>query len=74
MVLIQAKIDTNTDLTNADITKVTKNDVYFPQKLVPTLRNMRSQYLILKAFFGANVHMVRKYDEFINFLKKGTTA
>ena len=70
MVLIQAKIDTNTDLTNDDITKVTKNDVYFPQKLVPTIRNMRSQQLILKAFFGANAHMVKKYNEFINFLKR----
>ena len=69
MVLIQAKIDTNTDLTNDDITKVTKNDIYFPQKLVPTMRNLRSQQIILKAFFGANAHMVRKYDEFIKFLK-----
>ena len=69
MVLIQANIDTNTDLTSDDITKVTMNDVYFPQKLVPTMRNMKSQQLILKAFFGANAHMVKKYDEFIKFLK-----
>ena len=69
MVLIQAKIDTNTDLTSEDITKVTKNDIYFPQKLVPTMRNMESQQLILKAFFGANAHMVKKYDEFIKFLR-----
>ena len=70
MVLIQAKIDTNTDLTSNDITKVTKNDAFFPQKLVPTMRNMKSQQLILKVFFGANAHMVKKYDEFIKFLKR----
>ena len=61
MVKIRAKEETNTPLTEAEVS--------LPTKLVPMVRSLKTQMCLLQIFFGPNAFVSIMYKEFLNKLE-----
>jgi hypothetical protein len=70
MVKIRAKEESNTPLTEAEVSKLTKNTYHLPTKLVPMLRSLKTQMCLLKIFFGPNAFVSVCYQEFLDKLAR----
>jgi hypothetical protein len=66
--IIQAKQDSNTPLTDADVLKLTKHTYHLPTTLVPLIRSLKTQLCLLKMFFGPNAVVCVTYQELMDKL------
>ena len=66
--IIQAKQDSNTPLTDADMIKLTKHTNHLPTTLVPFMRSLKTQLCLLKMFFGPNAFVCVTYQELMDKL------
>jgi hypothetical protein len=68
LAIIQAKQDSNTPLTDADVIKLTKHTYHLPTTLVPLMRSLKTQLCLLKMFFGPDAFVCVSYQELMNKL------
>ena len=68
LAIIQAKEDSNTPLTDADVIKLTKHTYHLPTTLVPLMRSLKTQLCLLKMFFGPNAFVCVSYQELMDKL------
>jgi hypothetical protein len=66
--IIQAKQDSNTSLTDAEVLKLTKHTYHLPTTLVPLMRSLKTQLCLLKMFFGPNAFVCVTYQELMEKL------
>ena len=65
LLVIDVKREFNRDLTDQEISKLTKNHIVIPTTFTDTIRAMQTQLHLLKMFFGDGSLLCQTYEDFI---------
>ena len=65
LLIIDVKRDYNREISDQEITKLTKNHIIVPKTYTDTLRAMQTQYHLLKMFFGHDSYLCSTYADFL---------